>query len=737
MKMKLFTITISFLLMMSGFFVVVSGEDTGLSVQEDVSEPIEIYDWHDLDEVRDDLDGDYILMNNLDEDTDGYDELVDTEKGWAPIGGEGTSFGGTFDGNGYEIRDLYINRPEKNNVGLFGRISEGAEVNINNLGLIDANIRGNNRVGTIIGSNFNGTLSNLYASGYVRGSNEVGGLIGLNGGLVKNSYTTVEVTGGTIIGGLVGHNYFESFTPIRYIIGRVIKSYSTGNVCGDSQVGGLVGENHGGVSNSYWDMVTSGQYYSDGGTVLQSVEMTGDSAKENMTGFDFENTWDVYDDGTHVSYPYLIDNAQEPAPGLQHVDDIDYFLPVDPDTKSQPYRIENWNHLDKVRIRPGASYKLTTHLDQYTDGYEEVASKMARDGDGFKPIGDSDNRFTGVFDGQGLEIRDLYINRSDENFVGLFGRSEGDIKNLGVVGANVSGKSRVGGLLGWQGNGATVENCYATGEVMGTKGYPISEHVGGLIGVNSNDASVSNSYTVCNVSGVDNIGGLIGYQRNDSVSSNSYAMGNVNGVGDVGGLIGSNSEGTVETSFATGNVVGEWRVGGLIGENNMAALSESYAIGDVSGDEYVGGLVGENNYATVEYSYSSGSVDGDEYVGGLVGRNWAGGEVENSFWDTKASGLETSDGGTGLTTDEMTGENAAEYMDALDYDDIWETVLEDDEDVTEKGYPILQAIDREDQLRAQNVYHEEDDDDDIPGFTMPLLAISVVLALVVYYKKKW
>jgi len=81
MKMKLSTITISFLLMMSGFFVVVSGEDTVVSVEEDVSEPIEIYDWHDLDEVREDLDGDYILMNELDEDTDGYDELVGTENG--------------------------------------------------------------------------------------------------------------------------------------------------------------------------------------------------------------------------------------------------------------------------------------------------------------------------------------------------------------------------------------------------------------------------------------------------------------------------------------------------------------------------------------------------------------------------------------------------------------------------------------------------------------------------------
>ncbi|MFO7792711.1 MAG: GLUG motif-containing protein, partial [Candidatus Saliniplasma sp.] len=427
-----------------------------------------------------------------------------------------------------------------------------------------------------------------------------------------------------------------------------------------------------------------------------------------------------------------IDNAQEPAPGLQHVDDIDYFLPVDPDTKSQPYRIENWNHLNKVRIRPGASYKLVTNLDEYSQGYEEVASKMARDGDGFKPI-----RFTGVFDGQGFEIRDLYINRSDEKSIGLFGRSEGKIKDLGIVDANVGGKSRVGALVGWQGNGATVENCYATGEVIGPDDYNISEHVGGLIGVNSNGASVSNSYTVCNVSGVDNIGGLIGYQRNDGVSYNSYAMGNVNGVGVVGGLIGSNSEGTVEKSFATGNVVGEWKVGGLIGENNMATLSKSYATGDVSGNEYIGGLVGDNNFGIVDNTYSTGNVNGDENVGGLVGRNWAGGEVDNSFWDVEASGLDDSNGGTGLTTDEMAGESAPNNMEGFDFEETWETVVEDDEDSAEDGYPILQDLDREDQLRAQDVYQEkEDEDDGIPSFTLLILVIGTGIGVAIYHKKK-
>ena len=53
-------------------------------------------------------------MNDLDEDTEGYDELVDTENGWEPIGDDDNEFNGTFDGNENEISDLYIDRSEEN-----------------------------------------------------------------------------------------------------------------------------------------------------------------------------------------------------------------------------------------------------------------------------------------------------------------------------------------------------------------------------------------------------------------------------------------------------------------------------------------------------------------------------------------------------------------------------------------------------------------------------------------------
>jgi len=90
-------------------------------------DPEVIYDWKDLHEIRDDLEGYYILGNDLDEDTEYYDEYASEEanegKGWQPIG----TFTGTFDGQNYTIRGLYINRPgTTEDVGLFRSVDGGA-----------------------------------------------------------------------------------------------------------------------------------------------------------------------------------------------------------------------------------------------------------------------------------------------------------------------------------------------------------------------------------------------------------------------------------------------------------------------------------------------------------------------------------------------------------------------------------------------------------------------------------
>lgn len=80
------------------------------------------------------------------------------------------------------------------------------------------------------------------------------------------------------------------------------------------------------------------------------------------------------------------------------------------------------------------------------------------------PIGiDLDNPFTGIFDGAGHKIKNLYISDSVSISVGLFGFvGGGTVKNVGIVGGKVIGSANVNDAGGVGGvNGDSVENCYS------------------------------------------------------------------------------------------------------------------------------------------------------------------------------------------------------------------------------------------------------------------------------------
>ena len=175
--------------------------------------PIEIWDWYDLHAVRDNLGRSYLLMNDLDSTTAGYmelaSEIANEGNGWQPIGTSGDPFTGSFDGQGYEIRDLFINRLDENEVGLFGLVDEGGI--IKNVGVVNATVVAKQHVGGLVGNN-SGTVSNSYFSGSVTGDQYVGGLVGVNEGTMSNSYYNYDevlINGENII--TIGALFAEDF----------------------------------------------------------------------------------------------------------------------------------------------------------------------------------------------------------------------------------------------------------------------------------------------------------------------------------------------------------------------------------------------------------------------------------------------------------------------------------------------------------------------------------------------
>ena len=109
--------------------------------------------------------------------------------GWTPI----TNFSGTLDGNGFMIRNLFINR-NKDNQALFAT-TRGAT--IMNFGLIDVNITGNSVNCAPVISNmtsYDDVLKNVFVTGSVFADTNCSGLVGtMNGGTIKNCYSNVTV----------------------------------------------------------------------------------------------------------------------------------------------------------------------------------------------------------------------------------------------------------------------------------------------------------------------------------------------------------------------------------------------------------------------------------------------------------------------------------------------------------------------------------------------------------------
>ena len=196
---------------------------------------------------------------------------------WIPIGtaGTGTQFTGSFDGNGYHIKNLNLTPLAKTSTGFFGEtknatiknivfdkpiITNKGEYQVNNTGvligyslgdtienvsLLDIDIKGNGNyinqvVGGLIGEGRKLKLSNVYVSGKMTGGQNTGALIGQGywGVDISNVVTDVDVTGTEGVGGLIGL-YFATSSADTAIIRNVV---TYGNVIADKKAAGVIGQ---------------------------------------------------------------------------------------------------------------------------------------------------------------------------------------------------------------------------------------------------------------------------------------------------------------------------------------------------------------------------------------------------------------------------------------------------------------------------------------------------------------
>lgn len=234
--------------------------------------------------------------------------------------------------------------------------------------------------------------------------------------------------------------------------------------------------------------------------------------------------------------------------------------------------------------------------------------KLARDldlsGVTFSGIGSASAPFTGMFDGQGHTVSHVTVKGGDN--AGFFNVTLGAvIKNLHLSDVNVTGGSRVGGLVGWAraeldrqdmagSKAGLVGSCTVSGTVSGSRA------VGGLVGLNEGLSDQETMFSVA--SAVDKCTAAV----------------SVSGKEKVGGLAGENS-GSITKSAAQGSATAPdgVMVGGFAGDNS-GGIYDSHAEGEVRGKSYAGGFVGISD-GTVKNCYSLGSVAGTDYTGGFAG----------------------------------------------------------------------------------------------------------------------
>ena len=258
------------------------------------------------------------------------------------------------------------------------------------------------------------------------------------------------------------------------------------------------------------------------------------------------------------------------------------------------------------------------------------------------PIGDSNNKYQGTFDGNNKTITNLYINAS-QYYMGLFGCTyEGTIKNLTFEYANVTNTNNYAGVLvGNAYGGSTLQNI----KISNTCQIKGGQYTGGIAGY-----LVGNAYNCVNyatVQGIQYIGGLCGHYSRSRTGNSMTACANYGNVTasslDVGGLVGYFDSGTIQDCANYGGVKGTGRVAGMAGTVTNGKIQNVFSYGNISvttKKQKVGMFFGDFNSGATEgmvayYSGAKLTVNGQEQTVKAFGNGKPSEDKATGFTETQ------------------------------------------------------------------------------------------------------
>ena len=487
-------------------------------------------------------------------------------------------------------------------------------------------------------------ISSCFNTGKISGTIKAGGVTGENQADTDDTPSTATITncyntGAVYVngsyaraGGVVGLNYAAE----DGCTASVNNCYSAGIVTAEGShatAGGVIGENNDGtVQNCYYDgdVCTANNGI---GTKLTTAQMTVGTytggVAANMPGFSSENWLVRPADEFYSYYPHLKGFDLDASGNQLAAESIRKSDWPARKVKDGVMEISNYAELQAFSTAVnGGSATLNGIL----------TADIIAEGTDWMPIGNESKWYEGTFDGDRHTITGLSTeSNANRNYAGLFGFVEetGVVQNVGLIDGSIKGMDCVGAVAG--DSCGKIINCYNTGKV--TTAYD-NAHVGGVVGYNQYGGTVQNCYNTGEVT---------------STGNNSFA----------GGVVGYNYIGTVQSCYNTGKITATGEasyVGGVVGENYHSTVHNCYNTGDVSG-YYVGGVAGENDAggsrAEISNCFNMGKISGTGLAGGVVVFNNS--VVGYCYYDSDVFTVNNNIG-TALTTAQMTGMDALSNM---------------------------------------------------------------------------
>lgn len=480
-------------------------------------------------------------------------------------------------------------------------------------------------------------VDNCTSTGTMSGYSGIGGIVGLNGGLIYNCQLSEHFGNAALdyLGGIAGINIGNALTTgtstqsaaytavsgsgtsqktvtVTYLPGTIYDSTTVSNktISGNSYIGGIVG----------WNM--------SGGIVEKSISKSSINAAGNYVGGVAGSNSGIIRVGKDTSIDSRTISGQQYVGGIAG-------------------RNNETGTVDTVSDNAGTTASNT----------EIVAVSNSASIDGAQYVGGITGANAGTMASTSyLTCSAKRVHASLGTVGGITGESTGDIKKAINRSTLVTADTGVaGGITATNGEGKTISNCKSYGSVSSSNGYAggISATNDGTIdscevaGASSNTGGKADIYSL----GTKEMGAITATNSKTGVISNATIGSNVVLEGEAttfGGITGTN-DGTVKQSTinqmpAIETTAGELTVGGAVGQNNSAVervnTGTSFSLGGssgFSGYQYVGGIVGVNgsdanakSAAVKECTFNGtikekdGSSTAGNCYGGITGLNYAG-----------------------------------------------------------------------------------------------------------------